>query len=133
MLDEELAPTPEFHNVYVEPYAFRVYMETGKWPERSLIVKEFTFTSVDGKNCDGPPAYLCNAWFGKVIFQHGFTGIALMLKDSKRYPEDAGGWAYFTFGHQEPLIRRLQRSIRRSGARNVITTAQARNRTTCFP
>ncbi|MBY3088901.1 cytochrome P460 family protein [Rhizobium laguerreae] len=107
LLDEEITSTPEFHNVYVEPYAYRVYMETGKWPEGSLIVKEFSFTSVDGKNCNGPPAYLCNAWFGKVIFQHGFTGIALMLKDSKRYPEDAGGWAYFTFGHQEPPYEKV--------------------------
>ncbi|WP_426124400.1 cytochrome P460 family protein [Pararhizobium sp. PWRC1-1] len=55
LLDEKLTPTPEFHNVNVEPYAYRTYMETGKWPEGSLIVKEFSFTSVDAKNCDGPP------------------------------------------------------------------------------
>lgn len=107
LLDLKPTPTPEFHNVYVEPYAYRTFMETGKWPEGSLIVKEFSFTSVDEKNCDGPPAYVCNVWFGKVIDQHGFTGVALMLKDSKRYPKDAGGWAYFSFGHQQPPYEKV--------------------------
>ncbi|RXT51192.1 hypothetical protein B6S44_21545 [Bosea sp. Tri-44] len=102
LLDEKTTQTPEFHNVYVEPNAYRNYMLTGKWPEGTLIVKEFSFTSTDKANCDGPPAYLCNAWFGKVIFQHGYTGIALMLKDTKRYPAEAGGWAYFSYGHQQP-------------------------------
>lgn len=49
LLDLKPTATPEFHNVYVEPYAYRTYMETGKWPEGSLIVKEFSFTSVDEK------------------------------------------------------------------------------------
>lgn len=102
LLDEELTETPEFHNVYIEPNTYRTFMKTGTWPEGSLIVKEFSFTSTDPDNCDGPPAYLCDAWFGKVIFQHGYTGVAVMTKDSKRYPEEAGGWAYFTYGHQEP-------------------------------
>jgi len=102
LLDLRLTQTPEFHNVYVEPTAYKTFMETGQWPEGTLLVKEFSFTSTDQENCDGPPAYLCNAWFGKVIFQHGYTGIALMLKDTKRYPSEAGGWAYFSYGHQEP-------------------------------
>ena len=102
LLDEKMTKTPEFHSVYVEPNAYRTFMKTGTWPEGTMIVKEFSFTSTDPKNCDGPPAYVCNAWFGKVIFQHGYTGVAVMLKDTKRYPDQAGGWGFFSFGHQEP-------------------------------
>lgn len=102
LLDEKTTSIPEFHNVYVEPLTYRAFMETGKWPEGSLLVKEFSFTSTDKENCDGPPAFVCNAWFGKVIFQHGYSGVAVMLKDTKRFPDDAGGWAYFSYGHQQP-------------------------------
>lgn len=33
--------------------------------------------------CDGPPAYICNVWYGKAIFQTGFIGIGVMLKDNQ--------------------------------------------------
>jgi hypothetical protein len=102
ILDEQTTGTPEFHNLYVEPTAYRAFMETGRWPEGTLMVKEFSFTSTDKDNCDGPPAYICGVWFGKGIFQHGFTGVGVMLKDSKRYPNEAGGWAYFSYGHRQP-------------------------------
>ena len=102
LLDEKTTTTPEFHNVYVEPNSYRIFMKTGKWPEGTLMVKEFAFTDVDPKNCDGPPAFICNQWFGKAILEKGRTGIAVMSKDPKRYPAEAGGWAYFSYGHQRP-------------------------------
>lgn len=101
-LDEKQSLTPEVHNVYIDPNAYRNYMLTGKWPEGTLIVKEFSSTRTDQPKCDGPPAYICDEWFGKVIPQHGYTGVAVMLKDSKRYPKEAGGWAFFSYGHQAP-------------------------------
>jgi NADH:ubiquinone oxidoreductase subunit len=100
LLDGTETKTPEFHNLYVEPTAYRGFMQTGKWPEGALMVKEFSFTSTEEKNCEGPPAYVCEVWFGKGIFQHGFIGIGVMLKDSKRYPNEPGGWVYFSYGHQ---------------------------------
>jgi len=101
-LDNTVTKTPEFHSVYVEPSAYRAFMKTGTWPEGSLMIKEFSITSIDPKNCDGPPAYVCNLGGSKVIFAHGQTGLSLMLKDSKRYPGEPGGWSYFSFGHQAP-------------------------------
>ena len=91
LLDGTVTPTPEFHNLYVEPNTYRTFIETGTWPEGSLMVKEFSFTSTDKENCYGPPAYVCKTWFGNVIFQHGYTDIGVMLKDSKRYPNEPGG------------------------------------------
>ena len=102
ILDGTVTKTPEFHSVYVEPTAYRAFMETGKWPEGSLMVKEFNTTSIDPKNCDGPPAYPCKFGSSTVIFPHGYTGIGVMLKDSKRYPGEPGGWVYFSYGHRAP-------------------------------
>lgn len=99
ILDGTTTRTPEILNVYVEPHTYRAYMTTGTWPQGSLIVKEFTTTSVD-KSCDGPPAYVCRRWYGMAIFQTGYTGIGVMLKDSKRFPSEPGHWAFFSYGHQ---------------------------------
>ncbi|PBM99984.1 hypothetical protein B8A54_19975 [Pseudomonas aeruginosa] len=101
-LNNTVTKTPEFHSVYVEPNAYRAFMKTGRWPEGSLMVKEFNITSIDPKNCGGPPAYVCDVGGSKVIFPHGATGLSLMLKDSKRYPNEPGGWSYFSFGYQAP-------------------------------
>ncbi len=102
ILDGTVTKTPELHSVYVEPNTYRTFMETGKWPEGALMVKEFSATSIDPKNCEGPPAYLCRLGSSTVIFPTLQTGIGVMLKDSKRYPDEPGGWAYFSYGHQPP-------------------------------
>ncbi|MFU3539685.1 cytochrome P460 family protein [Pseudomonas aeruginosa] len=113
-LDNTLTKTPEFHNVYVEPNAYRTFLKTGAWPEGTLIAKEFSMTSINTKNCDGPPAYVCNIGGSKVIFSHGAIGLSLMLKDSKRYPNEPGGWAYFSFGHQTPPYEKTSPARERS-------------------
>jgi len=102
ILDGTVTKTPEFHSVYVEPNTYRTFMRTGKWPEGSLMVKEFSTTSIDPENCGTPPAHVCKFSTSNVIFPHGQTGIGLMLKDSKRYPKEPGGWVYFSFGHKAP-------------------------------
>lgn len=107
ILDGTVTKTPEFKNLYVEPFAYRTFMESGKWPEGTLMVKEFTATSIDNNKCEGPPAYICEVWYGKAIFQTGAVGIGVMLKDSKRFPNEPGGWAYFSFGHQPPPYQRV--------------------------
>ena len=106
-LDEKLTETPELHSVYVEPNTYRIFMETGTWPEGSLMVKEFSTTNTDPKECSGPPAYTCKLDTSTVIFPQEHTGIAVMLKDNKRYPEEAGGWAYFSYGHKAPPYETL--------------------------
>jgi len=102
ILDGTVTKTPELHSVYIEPNTYRIFMKTGKWPEGSLMVKEFSTTSVDPKNCSGPPAYTCKLGTSTIIFPHGQTGIGVMLKDTKRFPKEPGGWAFFSYGHQAP-------------------------------
>lgn len=97
--------TPELHNVYVEPSAYRTYMKTGHFPEGAVLVKEFSKTDTNPLTCSGPPAFVCLTTSGKNIMDHGETGIAVMYKNTQRYPKAPGGWAYFDFGHQPPPYR----------------------------
>ena len=90
------AAFPEFHNVYVEPSAFDVYEATGEWPEGTQIAKELT--SIFDNNNDETGASMEVSGRG---FQQGeFQGLELTVKDSSRFPDMAGGWAYFSFGHK---------------------------------
>ncbi len=90
------APFPEFHNVYVEPSAFAAYEETGKWPEGTQIAKELT--SIHQNNNDDVGASLEVS--GRGYQQGEFQGLELTVKDSKRFSDMPGGWAYFSFGHK---------------------------------
>lgn len=90
------APFPEFHNVYVEPTAFRHYERTGEWPEGTQIAKELVLVRQNGNAENGSTAEVSG-----VGYQQGeFAGLELAVKDKKRFPNMAGGWAYFSFGHK---------------------------------
>lgn len=90
------APFPEFHNVYVEPSAFAIYERTGEWPEGTQIAKELT--SIYQNNNDDVGASIEVSGRG---FQQGeFQGLELTVKDSGRFKDMPGGWAYFSFGHK---------------------------------
>lgn len=90
------APFPEFHNVYVEPSAFRHYQATGDWPEGTQIAKELVLVRENGNAENGSTAEVSG-----VGYQQGeFAGLELAVKDSERFSGMPGGWAYFSFGHQ---------------------------------
>jgi Cytochrome P460 len=40
---------------------------------------------------------------GNGYFQGEFTGLETAVKDTKRFPAEAKGWGYFSFGHKYPL------------------------------
>jgi hypothetical protein len=40
---------------------------------------------------------------GKGYFMGEFTGLAVSIKDSKRFKDEPGHWAYFDFGDKYPL------------------------------
>ena len=37
---------------------------------------------------------------GNRYFESEFTGLEMSVKDTKRFPAEAKGWAYFTFGQE---------------------------------
>ncbi len=85
------APFPEFHNVYIHPSDFDHYKRTGQFPDGTVLIKELVLV---GSN---------TAVSGKGYFMGEFTGLEATVKDSERFPDEPGNWAYFTFGHSYPL------------------------------
>src|SRR6516162_10602202 len=79
---------PEFHAVYIDPESFAQYQKTGKFRDGTVIVKELS--SVGSKK----------AASGNGYFQGDITGLDTTIKDSKRFKDEPGSWAYFSFGHK---------------------------------
>ncbi len=90
-LNNGVAMFPEFHSVYMDPESFAHYEKTGKFRDGTVLVKELS--SVGSKE----------ATSGKGYFQGQFTGLETAIKDSTRFKDEPGNWAYFSFGHKYPL------------------------------
>lgn len=84
------APFPEFHNVYIDPTSFEHFSKTGEFPDGTLLIKELV--SVGSTKAPSGNGY----------FQGDFIGLEAAYKDSKRFPNEPGNWAYFTFSHEAP-------------------------------
>ena len=78
-----------FDNTFVNPEAYRVFKQTGTWPDKTMIVLE-----VRGGRDKGSINQ-------RGLFQDGdVMGIEVHVKDTSRFD---GGWAFFTFGDvQQP-------------------------------
>lgn len=80
------SPNPNsalFTNVFVAPEAYRKFMATGTWPEKTVFVLEEREASSKGSINQGGH------------FQTELRGIAASVKDSSRFSKK---WAYFNFG-----------------------------------
>lgn len=74
---------PGFDNVFVNPSAYRSFVATGKWPDKTVLVLE-TRSSLSKSSINQN---------GRV--QGEVTGMEVHVKDERRFP---GGWAFFGFG-----------------------------------
>ena len=95
------APFPEFHNVYVEPSAFEHWRETGEFANGTQIAKELVLVREKPEDeifPDGSTAEVSGIGY----FQGEFQGLELTVKDTDRFSDEPGGWAYFSFGHNAP-------------------------------
>ena len=85
-----------FDNVFVNPEAYRVFKQTGTWPDKTMMVLEARGARDKGS-----------------INQRGFfqdadlMGIEVHIKDSARFE---GGWAFFTFDDDKPA-REIDHSV----------------------
>ena len=94
------APFPEFHNVYIEPTAFAHWQRTGEWADGTQLAKELVLLR-KADDCDPDPDNgSCAQTSGQGYFQGEFQGLELKVKDTARYANEPGNWAYFSFGHQ---------------------------------
>ena len=85
------AAFPDFHNVYIHPGDYSYYKTNGVFRDGTVLVKELV--SVGSKA----------AVSGNGYFMGEFTGLEATIKDSQRFPNELGYWAYFSFGHSYPL------------------------------
>jgi hypothetical protein len=74
-----------YHNVYIEPEAYRAYAKTEKFPEGTILAMEML--SADTKREPGLQG----------SYEREFLGLEVSVKDSSRFPGD--GWAYFNFSN----------------------------------
>jgi hypothetical protein len=87
---------PEFHNVYMQPWAYEEYQKTNVFPEGTIMFKELQLT-LPGQNPDGSRTEPS----GRGYFPGKLNGADVTVKDSQRYAE-TGGWGYYNFHHYEP-------------------------------
>jgi len=75
------ASNATFTNVFVNPAAYRAFMNTGRWPDKSVFVLEFRASATEAPpNTNGR-------------FQTRLVGLEAEVKDS-RFPD---GWAFYNF------------------------------------
>jgi hypothetical protein len=79
------AAFPEFHHVYIPQKYFEAYKRTGAFPDGTILVKELL--SVGAKQAPS----------GKGYFNGDFIGLEATIKDTKRFKNEPGNWAYFSF------------------------------------
>ena len=91
------APFPDFHAVYIDPESYAEYEKTGKFRDGTVMVKELV--AVGAKEASS----------GKGYFMGDFIGLETAIKDSKRFKDEPGNWAYFSFGHKYPLKKETEK------------------------
>lgn len=84
------ATFPEFHSVYIDRPSWDHYKTTGEFPDGTALVKELA--SVGSKEASS----------GKGYFMGEIIGLEVSVKDTKRFKDEPGNWAYFSFGHKKP-------------------------------
>jgi hypothetical protein len=80
------AAEPRFDNVFVNPSAYRAFLETGRWPDKTVLVLEVRSAQSKGSINRGGH------------FQGEVVGIETHVKDEKRF---ARKWAFFGFREGE--------------------------------
>lgn len=96
-LNNGAASFPEYHNVYMQPWAYEQYKKTNEFPEGTIMFKELQLLLPPAENPDGSRTEPS----GRGYFPGAFNGADVTVKDSKRYAA-TGNWGYFDFNHHEP-------------------------------
>jgi hypothetical protein len=87
--DSPRTENPHFDNVFVQPDAYRAFLGTGHWPDKTLFVLEIRASGQHGSiNRDGH-------------FQTDLVALEAEVKDESRYPHK---WAFFSFGQAASLL-----------------------------
>jgi hypothetical protein len=75
---------PAFTNVFVNPAAYRSFLATGKWPDKTMLILEVRASATKGSINKGGS------------YQSDILAIESDVKDTAKFP--GSGWAFFAFG-----------------------------------
>lgn len=86
---------PPFDNVFVSPAAYRAFLQTGNWPDKTMFVLELRASASEGSiNRQGR-------------FQGEILGVEVEVKDESRFP---GKWGFYEFGRAAATAKPLPTS-----------------------
>jgi hypothetical protein len=77
--------SPRFDNVFVTPAAYRAFLTSGRWPEKTMFILEVRSSVSKGSINNGGH------------YQSDREGFQAEVKDSSRFP--GNGWAFFALGN----------------------------------
>jgi hypothetical protein len=83
----------DFDNVFVTPQAYKSFLATGTWPDKTMLALEVRYSASKGSINKG----------GR--FQERLAGLEIHLKDEARFP--ATKWAFFGFNGPETTAKPL--------------------------
>jgi Cytochrome P460 len=83
--------TGNFHNVYIDPEAFRQYEKTGTFPDGTVLILDIY------KAISGEPKTIVS----EGLFPGAHAGVAAAVKNSKRPDGSRTDWAYYDFSPGE--------------------------------
>jgi hypothetical protein len=86
---ESQAPPQMFDNVFVTPTAYREFMRSGKWPDKTMFILEIRRGETNVSINNGGRTQ------GQVV------AMEAAVKDTQRFPD--GGWGYFAFDSPQGL------------------------------
>jgi hypothetical protein len=81
-----------FDNVFVTPMAYKAFLQTGSWPDKTMFALEIRYAGSKGSINSGGH------------YQEGFAGLEIHLKDVERFPTK---WAFFEFGSTQRTAKPL--------------------------
>jgi hypothetical protein len=83
-VDSAAAPSSErFDNVFVTPTAYKTFLQTGAWADKTMFALEIRYSATKGSINNGGH------------YQDRIVGLEIHLKDQTRFPTK---WAFFEFG-----------------------------------
>ena len=86
-LNGGMAPFPEIHTVYLDPTSWAIWKDSGTFREGTMFAKELSSVCAT------------SATSGVGYFNGENQGFEIAYKNTSKYPNEPGGWVYFTYGH----------------------------------
>ena len=91
------AGVERFDNVFVTPQAYKAFLQTGTWPDKTMFILEVRSSTTKGSINRGGH------------YQEGVVALEAHVKDEARFPNK---WAFFDLGTSAPTARPLPANSR---------------------